>query len=56
MAQRISYLRNPDLPTVRPGYPGNKLFGREFANGEELFEPSFANVLKWQLSANPQKE
>ena len=56
MPQRISYLRNETLPTVRPGYPGNKLFGREFANGEELFEPSFANVLKWQLSANPQKE
>ncbi|MBF9140692.1 MBL fold metallo-hydrolase [Hymenobacter properus] len=56
MAQRISYLRNPALPTVRPGYPGNKLFGREFANGEELFEPSFGTVLKWQLETNPQKK
>jgi L-ascorbate metabolism protein UlaG (beta-lactamase superfamily) len=56
MAKRISYRRNDALPTVRPGYPGNKLFGSEFANGEELFEPSFANVLKWQLSTNPQKE
>ena len=56
MAQRISYLRNEALPTVRPGYPGNKLFGREFANGEELFEPSFGTVLKWQLATNPQKE
>ena len=56
MAQRISYLRNDALPTVQPGYPGNKLFGNEFANGEELFEPSIANVLKWQLSTNPQKE
>ena len=56
MAQRISHLRNDVLPTVRPGYPGNKLFGNEFANGEELFEPSFATVLKWQLSANPQKK
>ena len=41
---------------MRPGYPGNKLFGNEFANGEELFEPSFGTVLKWQLTANPQKE
>jgi L-ascorbate metabolism protein UlaG (beta-lactamase superfamily) len=56
MAKRISYLRNDKLPTVRPGYPGNKLFGNEFANGEELFEPSFGTVLKWQLETNPQKE
>ena len=55
MAQRISYLRNVALPTVKPGYPGNKLFGSQFANGEDLFGPSFATVLKWQLSANPQK-
>ncbi|MBF9237803.1 MBL fold metallo-hydrolase [Hymenobacter sp. BT683] len=52
----ISYLRNEALPTVRAGYPGNKLFGNEFANGEALFEPSFATALKWQLSTNPQKE
>ncbi len=51
----VSYLTNPALPTVRPGYRGNKLFGNEFANGEDLFEPSFATVLKWQLTANPQK-
>ena len=56
MAKPISYLRNEALPIVRPGYPGNKLFGNEFANGEDLFEPSFAKVLKWQLSTNPQKE
>ncbi|GAA4369558.1 MBL fold metallo-hydrolase [Hymenobacter saemangeumensis] len=52
---KVHYLRNEALPTLRPGYPGNKLFGRQFANGEELFTPSFANVLKWQLSTNPQK-
>ena len=56
MAKRISFLRNPALPTVRPGYPGNKLFGSEFANGEELFEPQWSTLLKWQLTANPQKE
>ena len=56
MASRISYLRNDALPTVRPGYPGNKLFGQQFANGEELFEPSLTTLLKWQLSTNPQKE
>jgi len=56
MAKRISFLRNPALPTVRPGYPGNKLFGSEFANGEHLFEPKLATLLKWQLTANPQKD
>jgi len=56
MAARISYLRNDALPTVRPGYPGNKLVGDEFVNGEDLFEPSLATLLKWQLSTNPQKE
>jgi hypothetical protein len=40
------------LPKV-PGYPGNKL-ANEFANGEELFAPNLATVLKWQLSANPE--
>ncbi|MBD2770526.1 MBL fold metallo-hydrolase [Hymenobacter sp. BT664] len=55
MAKRISYLRNEALATVRPGYPGNKLFGNKFANGEELYEPRFTTVLKWQLTANPQK-
>ena len=56
MAKRISFLRNPALSTVRPGYLGNKLFGDEFANGEELFEPKWTSLLKWQLTANPQKE
>ena len=56
MANRISFLRNEALPTVRAGYPGNKLFGSEFANGETLFAPSLGAVLKWQLTANPQKE
>ena len=53
---RISYLRNDALATVRPGYPGNKLFGQQFANGEDLFVPNLATLLKWQLSTNPQKE
>ena len=56
MAQRITRLSNPALPTARPDYPGNKLVGNQFANGEQLFEPSFASLLKWQLETNPQKE
>ncbi|RZK98546.1 MAG: hypothetical protein EOO62_26355, partial [Hymenobacter sp.] len=49
------YRRNPTLRTIRPGYPGNKLIGKEFCNGETLYEPSFGTLLRWQLTANPQK-
>lgn len=51
-------VRNEQLPTVRPGYPGNLLIGREFANADEqLYEPSFSNVFRWKvLTKNPQAE
>ena len=55
MAGSVSYLRNEALPTIRPSYPGNKRIGRQFANGETLFEPQMSAVLRWQLSTNPQK-
>ena len=50
------YVRNPQLPTIKPHYPGNKMLGREYCNGEELYEPQLGTLLKWQLSTNPQKE
>ena len=54
---RIHYLRNENLPTIRAGYPGNKLFGKQFANGEQLYDPDFSKVLRWKLlTTNPQKE
>ncbi|MCB2408303.1 MBL fold metallo-hydrolase [Hymenobacter lucidus] len=57
MAARITYLRNEQLRTVKPEYAGNKLFGNQFANGEELYTPSFSNVFRWKfLTENPQKE
>ena len=56
MSASVQYRRNEVLRTIRPGYPGNKLIGSEFCNGEALFEPSFGTVLRWQLTANPQKE
>ena len=55
MAGSVSYLRNEALPTIRPGYAGNKLIGRQFANGETLYAPQLSTVLRWQLSTNPQK-
>ena len=49
------YARNPQLPTIKPNYPGNKMIGREYCNGEDLYEPTFKAVIRWQLSENPQK-
>ncbi|WP_426490731.1 MBL fold metallo-hydrolase [Hymenobacter sp. 102] len=56
MASAPRFVHNPQLPIIKPNYPGNKMMGREYCNGEELYEPSFGTVLKWQLSKNPQKE
>ncbi|WBO85114.1 MBL fold metallo-hydrolase [Hymenobacter yonginensis] len=56
MASAPRYVSNPQLPIVKPNYPGNKMIGRQYCNGEELYEPSFGTVLKWQLSENPQKK
>ncbi|UYZ65054.1 MBL fold metallo-hydrolase [Hymenobacter weizhouensis] len=50
------FARNPQLSTIKPKYPGNKMIGREYCNGEELYEPTFKTVIKWQLSENPQKK
>ncbi|GAB3839148.1 MBL fold metallo-hydrolase [Hymenobacter jeollabukensis] len=51
-------VRNEQLPTIRPNYPGNLLIGRQFANADEqLYEPAFSNVFRWKvLSKNPQAE
>ena len=56
MAADPRFVHNPLLPIIKPNYPGNKMIGREYCNGEELYEPNFGTVLKWQLSKNPQKE
>ena len=56
MSAPVHYRRNEALRTIRPGYVGNKLIGAEFCNGDALFEPQMSTVLRWQLTANPQKE
>jgi L-ascorbate metabolism protein UlaG (beta-lactamase superfamily) len=53
--QPYTYQSNPDLKIVKPGWPGNKVIGSQFANGEELYVPKMANVWKWKFSPNPQK-
>ncbi|GGG36624.1 MBL fold metallo-hydrolase [Hymenobacter glacieicola] len=56
MAPTPHFVSNPQLPIIRKGYPGNKMIGAEYCNGEELYEPNFGTVIRWQLSENPQKE
>ena len=51
---KITYLRNEHLKTIKPGYPGNKLINGRFANGEEFYAPSFLTVLKWKFGPKPQ--
>jgi L-ascorbate metabolism protein UlaG (beta-lactamase superfamily) len=53
---QAEYLRNPQLKTIKDGWPGNKIIEGKFANGEDLYTPSFLNVIKWKLAGNPQKK
>ena len=56
MPSRPTYRRNEKLKTILPHYRGNKMVGGKYCNGEELYEPSFANVFRWKfLTENPQK-
>lgn len=50
------HIKNDRLETIKPGYRGNKTINGRFANGEELYNPDFRKVLRWQLSRNPQRE
>jgi len=55
----IRFVSNPNLTTVSPdtAWRGNPLDGEgRFVNLNHPFESSFSDLLKWQLSKNPQKE
>lgn len=52
---KVRHINNPKLETAKPGYKGNKIINNRFANGDELYEPDFSNVLRWKFSTNPQK-
>ncbi|GAB3634725.1 MBL fold metallo-hydrolase [Hymenobacter arcticus] len=56
MSASVHYRRNEALRTIRPGYLGNKLIGQEYCNGDTRYEPQLGTLLRWQLTANPQKE
>ena len=52
-----SYSKNENLPTVKAGWPGVPIDEKgRFVNYEHPFLPKILDILKWQLSAKPQKE
>lgn len=53
---QTEYLQNPELVTLKENWQGNKIINGMFANGEDLFLPSFLKVIKWKLAENPQKK
>ncbi|WP_439880016.1 MBL fold metallo-hydrolase [Pontibacter sp. MBLB2868] len=54
--KHIRHIKNERLETIKPDYRGNKVVNGRFANGDEVYAPDFSNVIKWRLSANPQRE
>ncbi|MFD2514399.1 MBL fold metallo-hydrolase [Pontibacter locisalis] len=54
--KHIRHIKNERLKTIKRDYRGNKVVNGRFANGDEVYAPGFGKVLKWQLSANPQRE
>lgn len=51
----ISYRSNPDLPILLDGWKGNPHNGLRYFDPAHRFEQKFSNILRWQLTANPQK-
>ncbi|MFN8309825.1 MAG: MBL fold metallo-hydrolase [Chitinophagales bacterium] len=51
----ITYRSNPDLPFILDGWKGNPHNGLRFFDPQHRFEQKFSNILRWQLTANPQK-
>ncbi|MEO6759351.1 MAG: hypothetical protein ABIO24_07840, partial [Saprospiraceae bacterium] len=47
---------NPDLPTIRPEWPGNPLDDNgRYRNLNQSSERSYRELLRWQTGGNPQK-
>ncbi len=51
-----TYVRNDSLPTIKTDWQGTPVDEKNrFVNAEFPFLPKIADILKWQLSAKPQK-
>ena len=52
-----SFVSNPDLPFVRPDFPGNYFDDGQFHHAQYASELApMSRILRWQLSGNPQKQ
>jgi L-ascorbate metabolism protein UlaG (beta-lactamase superfamily) len=53
----IKYVSNENLKTIKTGWRGTPVDEKDrFVNHEFPFLPKYTNMLRWALSANPQKE
>ena len=51
----LCYLNNPQLITIKDGYPGNAMIDGRFLNYQKTTPPNWKQILRWQLSYTPQK-
>lgn len=51
----LCYLNNPQLITIKDGYPGNTLIDERFLNYQKTTPPNWKQILRGQLSYTPQK-
>jgi len=51
----IDYRRNKDLVTIKSRWNGNRILNGRFLNNERNLSHGIGNILKWRLSANPQR-
>ena len=52
-----TYARNENLLTIKPDWQGTPVDEKgRFVNAEFSFLPRISEILKWQLSSNPQKQ
>lgn len=53
----VKYERNENLPTIKSDWRGTPVDEKDrFVNYEFAYLPKISDLLRWQLSANPQKE
>ncbi len=52
----VSYINNPSLKTILPGWQGNPFAKGRFFDPEKRFSGSFKKFLQWRLSRNEKAE
>lgn len=51
----MEFLLNPDLPLIKPDWPGNPHDGKQFRYPDRPFYPSYRKLIRWQMAGNPLK-